>query len=98
MAPSYDCLLLYFEVLLKGQCKIYAASMTSSQVACACSRKIFMIIMAHMHTFLFTACALQVFLYMFFGVVALSVVYMCFRGRQQWQRKRNKYDVYENIT
>jgi hypothetical protein len=36
----------------------------------------------------------QVFLYMFYIVVFFSSVFMCFKGRKQWERKRDKYDVY----
>ncbi len=47
-----------------------------------------------------TLCALssrahpQIFIFMLFGFVILSIVWMVFRGKQQWQRKRSKYDVY----
>lgn len=40
---------------------------------------------------------MQIFLYMFFVFVAISVAFMCFRGKQQWGRQRSKYDVYKDI-
>jgi hypothetical protein len=42
-------------------------------------------------------CPLQLFLYAMFAVIFLSSVFMCFRGRKQWERKRDKFDVYADL-
>mmetsp|Transcript_6763 Transcript_6763/g.16842 ORF Transcript_6763/g.16842 Transcript_6763/m.16842 type:complete len:534 (-) Transcript_6763:748-2349(-) len=36
----------------------------------------------------------NIFLYGFYIFVGLSVVFMCLRGRKQWERKRDKFAVY----
>lgn len=39
----------------------------------------------------------NIFLFMFYGFVFMSSIWMCFRGKQQWGRKRNKFEAYENM-